>query len=84
MNRIITDPLIGGAYWAYSQTSSCHIECPKCGIRNYICTHPEKGRLITLIDLHSFSKNNLFQEVEKEKGERKENKPSANGGFFNY
>ncbi len=55
----------GGAEWRTSQTESCHIVCPKCGKENYIYNHPERTRIVDLIDVSAsdFLKKDIFKAV---------------------
>ncbi len=55
----------GGDYWLNSQTSSCHITCPKCGYENYIYNHPDRDRIVELLDkkLNPHSKADAFKNV---------------------
>jgi ribosomal protein S27AE len=55
----------GGDYWLNSRTDSCHIICPKCGHDNYIYTHPDKDRIVELLDkkLNPHSKADAFKSV---------------------
>ncbi|MBI2676650.1 MAG: hypothetical protein HYX21_01675 [Candidatus Yanofskybacteria bacterium] len=53
----------GGDYWNYSKTETCDIVCPKCNSENYIYNHPQKDKIVELVDGHHFSTANIFKEV---------------------
>lgn len=57
----------GGGYWKDSETFLCHIRCPKCDAENYICTHPQKDKIVDLTKNYSCNINELFKTVEKSK-----------------
>lgn len=53
----------GGDYWNYSKTETCDITCPKCGVENYIYNHPQRNKIVELVDGHHFSTTDIFKEV---------------------
>ena len=55
----------GGDYWLNSETRCCHIVCPKCGEEIYLYNHPQRDKIVELVDSHHFSKSELFQKVKE-------------------
>ncbi|MBI2063960.1 MAG: hypothetical protein HYT65_03145 [Candidatus Yanofskybacteria bacterium] len=53
----------GGDYWNFNKTETCHITCPKCGDENYIYNHPQKNKIVELVDGHHFSTEKIFKGV---------------------
>ena len=53
----------GGDYWTYSKTENCEITCPKCGANNYIYVHPQRNKIIDLLIVNPFSKEQIFKNV---------------------
>lgn len=54
---------IDGDHWNYSDTKVCHIVCPKCDGENYIYNHPQRYKIVELVDGHHFSTKEIFKEV---------------------
>lgn len=54
-----------GDYWSYSGTKLCYMVCPKCQIDSYIYTHPQRKKIVGLIDGHGFVPSQIFEKVEK-------------------
>lgn len=52
-----------GDYWKYNGTETCHIVCPKCGDENYIYNHPQKDKIVELVDCHHFCTEEIFKKV---------------------
>jgi hypothetical protein len=52
-----------GDYWNYNKTETCHILCPKCSSENYIYNHPQKDKIVELVDGNHFSTTEIFKEV---------------------
>ena len=53
----------GGDYWLNSETRGCHLVCPKCSGEIYLYNHPQRDRVVELVDSHHFSKKELFSKV---------------------
>ena len=53
----------GGDYWVYSKTEVCEIICPKCGAENYIYNHPQRNKIVELVTVNPFSKEQIFKNV---------------------
>ncbi|HAU07552.1 MAG: hypothetical protein UW46_C0007G0017 [Candidatus Yanofskybacteria bacterium GW2011_GWF1_44_227] len=52
-----------GDYWNTSETKFCYLVCPKCGIESYVYVHPQKNKIVRLVDKSSFTTAQLFKTV---------------------
>jgi hypothetical protein len=54
-----------GAYWKNHQTHTCDLRCPQCSYENYIYNHPQKAKIVELVDHHGFYEKKIFKNVEE-------------------
>ncbi len=58
---------MGGDYWKKSKTEVCNFVCPKCGGEHYIFNHPQRDKIVDLVDNFSLSISEIFQEAREVK-----------------
>lgn len=57
-----------GDYWNKTETSLCHIFCPKCGKWEYIHNHPQKKQILQNIEEQGIDKKKIFYEIWEQHG----------------
>ncbi len=61
---------LGGDNWWSSKKECCHISCPKCEKQNYLYNHPQKEKIVKILNDFRFNEEELFLMVYDEHNDK--------------